>query len=486
MNNKKNSGFSMIEIVISVAIFAILITPIVGALISSSKQTTSGKELQYRNEFAQNLLEYAKEDSLDNIKSLDYFKSLGSYDVSYSEDLNKYKLYRVTDPTTGKKVTKKAPYQTYTLKGSMNLGPEHTKYSYVMQIGNEYYANKQATDNTYVNPNNLALGVVEDIDYTKVALINGTIANYDAAVTSAFMTRKLQVIKELDPSTFEQFINQLEANNPFRNDRVQRQIIIKVSDSVEAGKKQYKVTCTLRYTDDSKMSFKSGKSLKQALIDKKMNTIEYVPYAATFDELPNIYLMYNVCVYNGIFSDNDYVLYDLADLSDDQEVNVFVVETATTYSEDLRDVQKKEIEANTELSDEDKESLINALNSKVLYNNETVNASSSRDEVNIYMAARGDAVSGLHVYHNFDTYTDGTAKPNTKNTKVKFDVPINLSAGERYEALTDHATVGKLDEATQESRGLYQVKVWMSEGDIEDVDISKDPMISGTKGGSES
>ena len=130
--------------------------------------------------------------------------------------------------------------------------------------------------------------------------------------------------------------------------------------------------------------------------------------------------------------------------------------------------------------------MINALNSKVLYNNDTVNASSSRDEVNIYMAARGDELSRLHVYHNFDTYTDGNTKPNTKNAKVKFDVPITVSGSERYEALADNAKIGKLDEATQESRGLYQVKVWMNEGDIDDVDTSKDPMISGTKGGSES
>lgn len=486
MNKKKNSGFSMVEIIISVAIFAILITPIVGALISSTKQTSSGKELQYRNEFAQNLLEYVKEDSMDNIKTMDYFNGVGSYDVTYDEDTSKYLSYKAVDPTTGSTVKKKANYQTYTVKGSVNLGPEHTKYSYVMEIGNKYYAKKQASDSTYVNPNNLALGVVEDIDYTKVALINGTIANYDTAVTSAFMTRKLQVIKEMDSSTFEQFINQLEASNPFRNDRVQRQIIIKVADYMEGGQKQYKVTCTLRYIDDSKMVFKNGKSLKNALIEKKMNTIEYVPYTATFDELPNIYLMYNVCMYNGIFADSDYVLYDLSELNEDQEVNVFVVETASTYSSDLRDVLQKEIDDNAELSDEDKESLTNALNSRVLYNNDTVNAGTSRDDVTIYMAARAKDLSKLHIYHNFDGIAESSTKVNTKNSKLVFNSSVTATAGEVYDAIKDKATIGKLNEATQENRGLYDVKLWMSEGEIKDVDTSADPIISGTKGGSES
>lgn len=478
MTSKKNSGFSMVEILISLAILSVLIVPIVSGIVSGIKQTSSGKELQYRNEFAQNLLEYAKEDSLQNIATKKYFESLGSYNVDFQKlPGGSISYYDGPDPM-------EAEYEEYRVSGSMNLGPEHTTYSYVMELSSKYYAEKQATDTTYVNPNNLALGVVEDIDYTKVALINGTIANYDAAVSNAFMTRKLQILKEKDPERYEQFISQVSGNNPFYQDKAERNIIIKVEDeTTPSGDKQYRITCTLRYTDSSTSSFTGG-SMGAELIARGLNVIEYVPYSAIFEELPNIYLMYNVCVYNGIYSNNDYILYDIDDLNEDIPVNVFVVETASGYSEQLAKTLAKESLGET-ATDAEITAEIEKIKKQILYNNEIVSGSAKRDNVNIYMAAKGSDISRLHIYHNFDTGAAASeVKNNEKNKRLEYSTTYGA-----YGSLSksgDEATIRKLNEAQQESRGLYQVKVWMSKGTVDQVDTSTEPLITGTKGGSES
>ena len=77
--SKNNNGFSMVEVLIAIAIFAILLIPIVSGIIRSMNRTTDAKTLQYRNEFAENVMEYVKEESLENILRGKYFASVGSY-----------------------------------------------------------------------------------------------------------------------------------------------------------------------------------------------------------------------------------------------------------------------------------------------------------------------------------------------------------------------------------------------------------------------
>ena len=69
MTKKENRGFSIVEIVIAVAIFAIMMIPIGNAIISSLKDSSDAKELQYRNEFAENALEYVKSASMNELKN---------------------------------------------------------------------------------------------------------------------------------------------------------------------------------------------------------------------------------------------------------------------------------------------------------------------------------------------------------------------------------------------------------------------------------
>lgn len=472
MVNKKNKGFSMVEILISITIFMILMIPIVSALFSGIKRTTSGKELQYRNDFAQNLMEYVKEDSINNVIMPNYYSSIGAYDIGTSSSAG-----TVASTITGEDI----PFEKHYVQGSMNLGTNHTKYSYIMEVSNEYYATKEAKDDTYVNPNNLSLGVVEDLDRDKVALIDGTIANYDEAVSNAFMTKKIQILKDNNPEKYAQYVSQIEVANPFSNDGVTRIIKVVVSGSKTTG---YEVSCKLSYHDNSTVEVTTGVSMQAPQYLGDYN-IEYTPYTKKFDTLPNIYLMYNTCLYNGFYSPNDYIVYDTSGVTDDTPVNVFVVETASTYSTNVSEVLKEDTNLDSA-----------AIDSAILYNNRISTGTGVRDAVRIVMAVTKDTkVSNLSVFHNFDPTAQNTDK-NKKNQNLLTTGILDLDStiykplvnlnGDGGIVTADSAKVGALSEAQEENRGLYQVRIWMAEGDIGAVDTTKNPIITGTKGGDES
>ena len=519
MRRKVNKGVSMVEILISIAIFMILMGPIVGGIISSMNNTTEAKTLQYRNEYVENMVEYVKQDTIADIVDGQYLASVGSestttsatfyiepgkstYDSSLdgiAEVLTDNGVSITTAPTglSSKDSMGKItyyPYETYMVSGKVKLGTKHETYSYKMEISNKYYADKEASSaGAYVNPNNLALGVVEDIDHTKIALINGTIANYDSAVSKAFLTKKLEVLKNVEPDWYETYAQQETAVDMFPNDTATRLITVKVTGDKTTG---YKVTCSLKYRDNCEWR----PSLKS-----EMNNyyIQYVPFEFNYPvdantgvaTLPNIYLMYNVCVYNGLFSADDYVAIDTKGVTDDTKVNLFIVETAESYSDNI-------INANEDIVDKD------ASGSPIrptLYNNNLTADYVQRQDVAVHLAAtKGSNLQNLSVYHNFDI--DGRTSTNNKKSSTvyykasdsdlfNFDfsstdyIPLVTynAAGSTIDYTKSVAKFGHLDSAEQETRGLFDIKVWMVKSDnIDDVDTTQPPVMTGTKGGNES
>lgn len=525
MQKVNNKGFSMVEILISIAIFAILMMPIVSGIISSMKNTTRAKDLQYRNEFAENVVEYVKQDSLENVLKGDYFKTIGSYTADPNLPINAQGTFYY-DPTVGtydsslKKfvnaITQKYgatkvssvqstvssgrgsnkkyyPFENYMITGQVKLGSKDTVYSYKMQISNEYYANKEK-GGSYVNPNNLALGIVEDIDYTQVALINGTIANYDESVSNAFLTKKIEVLKEKDPTWYDVYKNQQNLNSTlFPDDTAMRVILVKVSGKASTG---YKVTCSLKYHDNCETNATVRSELSNYYI-------EYMPFEYNYEvdsstgvaTLPSIYLMYNACLYNGQFSKDDFIVLDTTELTDDTPVDFFIVQTAETYSSDLR-------AANPELADGDSTDASGNPVYKKLYNNNLAVDTVTRSMINVHLGAKsGSKLSNVSVYHNFDEGTNTDINHKSKNILYKDDNPAfytaKFSSAAGYQPLINTNSsdpdiesvlrVAPLNKAQQESRGLYQIKLWMEEtSDINEVDVTKSPIITATKGGDES
>lgn len=479
MVRKVNKGVSFVEVLIALAIFMLMMIPLVTGLTSGMKTTTAAKELQYRNEFAQNLMESVKEVPIDVLKEKKtaYFDKMGSSDVS---------IDAVTEKLDGI-----YPYEKYDIKGKTYLGTEHTEYSYAIEVSSYNYADAEKLGG--MNPNNLSSGVVEDLDKTKVALISANLSNYDTPAYEALLTRKMSELRkrqdkknnDSDPTNDEVYdpINDVKL---FDNDTGNRVINIAVEGDSSDG---YDVSCTLYYSDNcNELSENSG-----VTIGKAAGMVEYMPYQQHFDELPNIYLMYNVCVYNNRYA-NDYITYDLSGLKEDsQNVNVFVIETAANYSSDV-------VRTNNEIQTSGGENLLGST-ADVLYRKA---GDTKRDNATIGMALSSknlteDKREHFHVYHNMTVPAAGDEewKNHAKNIDVQYDSTIattvkNLfnDTSHVYEDLSqvynDMPQVCNLNKAQQGNRGLYEVKVWMEEGDV-DVNTlkSRSPIVQGTRGGGE-
>lgn len=478
MVRKVNKGVSLVEVLIALAIFMVMMMPIVSALISSMKTTTTGKELQYRNEYAQNLIESMKEVSIDVLDKADttYFEKLGSTGVAITHTTSMY------DDKKADGSIAQYPYETYEITGKTYLGTERTEYSYLIEMSSYEYAKAQAAGS--LNPNNLTSGVVEDLDKDEVALISATLANYDTPAYDALLTKKMSELRERQEKNSKAY-DPVKDVELFDNDTGNRIINLAVSGDASSG---YDVVCTLYYSDDCKEAAADGGTIGQAI-----GMVDYTPYSEHFKKLPNIYLMYNVGVYNGQYMD-DYITYDLSGLHDSPEVNVFVIETASNYSTDVKTTNSANGGNWLKGSSDGLYRKANGVN---------------RDNATIGMAISATGLTdekknNFHVYHNMSAplrsdyntdseYNAAVAEWNnhSKNEDVRYDKTIantvkNLFSNPAIHVYSPLTNVTSLNKALSGNRGLYEVKIWMQEGDKDAAALrSLTPVIQGTRGGGE-
>lgn len=533
MKKKNNAGFSIVEVLIALAIFLILMIPIVKGIVQALNMSTGSKELQYRNEFAGGIMEHVKSVNIDELLDSKYYLDSGTDASSFTTTKKIYSL-DTTDPDyAGPPLSNDFngdgnltadeyfEYAQYQISGSVKLGTKHEKYNYIVDVDSKPYAEAKSNDENFLDPNNLALGIVEDIDYTKVALIDDQVFNYDAMAENALKAKKLQGLKEIDEDAYRQALE--NTSNAFLMDEGYRMMTIKVSGNKTDG---YKVQCILDYYDDSGYLGAVGSA---------NHFVEYAPYGKVFKEnLPNIYLMYNPCHYNGNYVTDDYVTIDTSELTDtDIPVNVFVVQTASNYSETI--VTAGGIQAANDAYDEayrskhedvDEATLNkNHLSDDTLYNSDYGNAGHSRDDTRIHMAAvvgtnQTGRLPQIHVYSNIGDNTKETVdengdpitvdKRNQKSDTSKFLISqsdsittmsnnffqymaknniANPTSASIYGLLgnTGEAVVGYLGDASEQSRGMYYIKVYLKKDSDGPIDTTVDqPILQGTKGGTES
>lgn len=496
MNKSRNKGVSFVELVIAVVIFGILITPIIAQLIQAMKTSEKSKTAQTKYELAENLMENAK--------------NAGSY--FFTDDVvNDAYLNQISEGTAGSKVTKYPAtgmevmsttggheYKGCVLTGKTLIGKKKTPYYYAIHVNSKVYAEKEDSDASYtdLNPNNMTLSAIESLDASKIALINGTIGNYDLTVTNAFMSKKLDILKVGDRSRWEQYTKQQAAIVAFPNDTVTRVIEISVKDDNVGGVTKYTVTCKLRYKENSTVILKDGVYAGKNL-SNYLSPIEYVPYEQTFEEkLPNIYLMYNPCLYNSNYMDVDYVLLDTSGLSSDVDVNLFVVETAEQYStatiDGLVEVYKETYKKqhNVEPSASDIADIKQQYEQMYLINNNTIR---DRANVEINFMEKDGSGNKVKVYHNFDESGTNTAN-NKKNTIDKINKTesgkMDAAMTSGYSLIAD-SRILPLSSAISSAMPLYDVDIYISEQPFSSTSYSgfvtelagKNAIITGSKGG---
>ena len=543
MNKFQNKGVTFFEIVIAVAIFAILMCPIVAKLIEAMKISDSAKVAQNKYELAENLIENVKNSS-------DFMPEQTVVGTSTKYSLTKATTNSFLTEITDGSVTKypnssdssihvakykksdgtetEIPYSDYVLTGKSKVGKQKKDCYYAISVSNEGYAELQSEGKIVDNPNNSTLSTIENLDANKVALINGTIGNYDSTVTSAFMSQKLDILKVGDKNRWEQYTKQQAEIVAFPNDTVTRVVEVSVKSGngdKTKGNQKYTVTCKLRYMENTDIMLKDGIYQNKPL-KKYLKPIEYVVYEKTFTgKLPHIYLMYNPCLYNSNYMENDYIVLDTSQMdpgeSDEEKskVEMYVVETAEQFSETAAAAYQ---DAYKEVTGKN----VSDAATKYLVNNKTFRDRSDVT-VNIIGAttATSDASKYVTIYNNFNinpstdmnlpdtvtsyaslpsnsplkesldkAYQDGLKENNKKNSKIELtsDYPSELlqdSHPTYYKMATRQ--MKKLENAKSAASPLYDVKVYLADEpfDTSDYDtLTKQlkkmtPTISGTKGG---
>ena len=520
MKKKVNKGFSIIEVIIALAIFAVFMIPIVSTTISSLRQSVGAKELQSRDDFAKAAMEYIKGASVEDAMSPDFYKdTLGATYVSSAINSDVVKVLDEHDNEVIGSDGKPLTYGKHSISGKIQLGNKDAIYDFFIQLDNEYYVMKGQEDKDkdgnkdFIDPNTLTLGIVEDLDTDKVAMVDGTFSNFDTAVEEDFLTKKLEnLMNSSDESwktKYQQYMQNKQDSTLFADDTGKRIVTVKI-ETTAAGK--YLVSCVMDYWDYSIYLTDDQRHIQRGF------------YGKEFDSLTNVYLMYNPFFYNGGYSSDDYIVIDRTGLKDVpqkdsegneikdsvtgetvyEDVNVFVIETANTASDDV--INAKSITSSTE---ETSEAATTEVSKSILYRNDISNGSTRENvKVHILTATKGNRgiLGNLNIYHNFGT--DRTNK-NYYCSEKNVDTSMNTAYSTVYPGKSlvapweddtytqdtgKDAYVAGLGEAGKEQRSLYNVKIWVKEAVDKSptsatVDINTktdEPILEGTMGGSES
>lgn len=264
MAKNKNKGFTLIEVIIAIAILTLLLTPIMKQFAQTLETSRKAKELQYANEGAAYLLEYSQKndlsklatgtDATDNADELKLAAAPVSYKVipgSSSAGVN-CAIYKTDGtPVTGLDGNVLYTATKYQLN-DVKLGARNTVYHRSVVTDDlairlvdminasgkgykiAYNMTKDDLDNfpegfeltnegsivkyndglvvaaacyeadRADNPNDTNLGNMQNLDATKVAIINGTASSFDAQAESSFYLMAMELLKEKDYDSYAQ------------------------------------------------------------------------------------------------------------------------------------------------------------------------------------------------------------------------------------------------------------------------------------------
>ena len=362
MAKKKNSGFSLIEVVIAVAVLGLLITPILTQIVQTSNTSRKAKERQAAVENAEyitNFIQRTDKSELDksssdgvfdiNINAKTYYENvvctlvdvngvaiktvkydatvynldnvkLGPKSNEYErkavlDDLNNNVLAAgysiVYDSSAYTEDLKNKGYQL-TNEGSMvkHYASDTSYPGLVKEVVCEARPEEYTTDATYEykNPNAVSLGFIQDLDSSKVAIIQGIASNFDAQVSDELFSQKMNRLQMIDEDGWK---DQLGAeHNVFENDTSSvRLLYVSITAHKDGGEiDYYEVTCDACYYDKTTVEGQSFEiKLKYNVFAKKFYTTKS----------PDIYLIYEPYVSDTaqqLYSFNDFIeIYNDAD-----------------------------------------------------------------------------------------------------------------------------------------------------------------------------
>lgn len=363
MAKTNNKGFTLIEIVIAVAILSILLTPILKQFANTLETSRKAKALQQANETAVYEMEefqtVTKEelddkygdptvhtdmvvrlldtDGTEITSTLKYSayeyklddRKIGAKQDVYSnvvvlDDLsNKIRAYGGESATKHYKV---AYNLTDADLGKFGTGFTLTNEGSIVEYNDAGFVtaivctdkNANGTPVSYVeNPNEVNLGNMHNLDKNAVALVMGGTSSFDSEAFSALFSKAMDRLRELDYESWQQALLNVDNESILSQDSMnnsKRLIKIYADKAVDSttGKDCYIVKVDVYY--DYNYSLVVNGEKKSGFHDM----VSFTVFSQKFftKEPPEIYFEYQpYCISganskNAIYQTNDYILFD--------------------------------------------------------------------------------------------------------------------------------------------------------------------------------
>lgn len=363
MAKTNNKGFTLIEVVIAVAILSILLTPILKQFANTLETSRKAKALQQANETAVYEMEefqtVTKEelddkygdptvhtdmvvrlldtDGTEITSTLKYSayeyklddRKIGAKQDVYSnvvvlDDLsNKIRAYGGESATKHYKV---AYNLTDADLGKFGTGFTLTNEGSIVEYNDAGFVtaivctdkNANGTPVSYVeNPNEVNLGNMHNLDKNAVALVMGGTSSFDSEAFSALFSKAMDHLRELDYESWQQALLNVDNESILSQDSMnnsKRLIKIYADKAVDSttGKDCYIVKVDVYYDYNYSLVVKGEK--KSDFHDM----VSFTVFSQKFftKEPPEIYFEYQpYCISganskNAIYQTNDYILFD--------------------------------------------------------------------------------------------------------------------------------------------------------------------------------
>lgn len=454
MVKKNNKGFSLIEVIIAAAVFAILIYPITNALISATKTGTKSTKKQYAVETAEKVMETFKTADIDGLLKESDASKYDTHTVAVANTDSKLYTFKGTSRSTTETVNLPDGHNTavgYTdisyVCNDVAIGENFEKYNCTVEINDASY---QVMKNGYVlkdlsaTDNKNKFKMVDATEYQKVETSKGGITrNLDkkqSAVIVGATYNTAAELNNLDNMAYQNFVDvkaalvekypvlagQYDNGNGadiFNQDSFDKNTIIKIEKNPTDN--TYTVTCKVEYTDHTKLS-----AIKSEYENGTNNVYEPmtkfgsgIVYQQTFkDEIPVIYFLYIPAIYNGKldktgtvyegkYSVKDTITIDNSKLDSDSahKANVYIFTTANDIASSYENIICKQFN-------------VSSLD-QLKYKNSKSNVQMNNVQVNINLAAgtadqKNAWADTLNVFTNLNT-ANVVADPDSSAFKVE-------------------------------------------------------------------
>lgn len=467
MTKKDNKGFSLIEVIIAVAVFAILIVPLTSQLISAININRKSTKKQYAIDKAEQIME--------SFKTADVSSSAISIPDGNSTDKYDFTCTNSTEEdaeVAGETV--KYTVKTYTCNDDISIGGNYAKYNCTVTVSDfpqkiaakGYVWDPEEEDHAKKDSNgqhiktSTAVGTVRNLDNKQVAVIagatytgdNGTADgnNLDNQASSYFMDEKTDLLKQHTTAYNQMLTVSKEAY--WGNDTFTKTTTIKIFKTEDD---MYRVQCLVSYKDSTKVG------VIRAAYENGTNNVykpasangDGIVYQNDYETLPPIYLLYIPATSNGDYVSRDYINIDTSKLKKEEKVKVYLFQTVAKIDDKYVDIINQTLQAEKKAEDRSIEDLV--------YRN----------------ASSLNSASSVRVCVNYESEGSALVYPKDK-TKIEnmsgiTDVFANFKTDEA------NSTVNVQDTAKDQSEETYMYDIMV---EMKQTDNNEKTIISGTRG----